>query len=83
MSADIKNVLEEPGIEPGTSCLQGDWFINYTMCMVESSKFWKSSIFEIQNLHLKHAACIQNDENFKFKASIVLRHTENTSEMLL
>ena len=32
---------------------------------------------------LKHAACIQNDNNFKFKASIVLRHTENTSEKIL
>ena len=28
--------------------------------------------------NLKHAVCIQNDNNFKFKASIVLKHTENT-----
>ena len=49
--------------------------------MGESSKFKKSLTFEYRNL--KHAVCIQNDKNFKFKASIVLRHTENTSEKLL
>ena len=48
--------------------------------MGESSKFRNP---EIGIRNLKYAVCIQNDNNFKFKASIVLRPTENTAEKLL
>ena len=42
--------------------------------MDESSKFPKSWIFEIQTL--KQTVCLQNNNNFTFKWSVVLTHTE-------
>ena len=49
--------------------------------MGESSKFKKSCTFKIHNL--MHAVCLQNNNNFKLKWTIVLKHTGNKSEQLL